>query len=108
MAQTHANSGDVVDLRPLAQRLAGAKTSAILKSEQLELVRLVLPAGRGLKEHRAPGEITVQCLEGRIEFTSPAGLRVLKSGDLIHLRANEPHALQATVDSSALVTLCLV
>jgi quercetin dioxygenase-like cupin family protein len=33
---------------------------------------------------------------------------VLEAGDFIHLRANEPHALNATVDSSALVTMCIV
>lgn len=108
MAQSHAQSGEVVSLAPYGDRLAAFKTTAILKAEQLELVRLVLPAGRGLREHRAPGEVTVLCLEGRIAFDTPAGQQLLGAGDLIHLRAGEPHALQAIEDASALVTICLI
>jgi quercetin dioxygenase-like cupin family protein len=66
-----------------------------------------LPAGKALREHRAPGEITVQCIEGRIEFQTSAGVHWLEPGDLIHLRRNEPHALRAAADSSALLTICL-
>ena len=108
MAQEHARSGQVVGLRPWGERLQGASTTAILKSAQLELVRVVLPAGKRMKEHSAPGEITVLCIEGQIEFETPEGLQLLAPGDLIHLRAGEPHALLALEDSSALVTLCLV
>jgi len=67
----------------------------------------VLPAGKGLRRHSSPGEITVQCIEGRIEFDTPDGRHVLEAGDLIHLGRNEPHALNAVVDSSALLTLCI-
>ena len=31
----------------------------------------------------------------------------MTAGDFIHLRRNEPHALKARVDSSALLTLCV-
>lgn len=108
MAQTHASSSQVVSVRPLGERLGEARTSAILKAGQLELVRVVLPAGKGLRQHSAPGELTVQCLEGRIELSTPQGRHLLEAGDLVHLPPQCPHALTALVDSSALVTLCLV
>lgn len=108
MAQHHARPGDVIRLEPFGERLAEQRTTALLKAGQLELVRIVLLAGRGLPEHRAPGEITVLCLEGRIAFETPAGCRTLEPGDLIHLPPLEPHALTALEDASALVTLCLV
>jgi quercetin dioxygenase-like cupin family protein len=108
MAQPHAASGQVVSVRPLGAALAEGKTAAILKAGQLELIRIVLPAGKSLREHSAPGEITVQCIEGRIAFTTPAATHELTPGDLIHLRANEPHALTALQDATALLTICLV
>lgn len=108
MAQTHARPGEIVRLGPYGEQLGERRTTAILKAEQLELVRLVLPAGSGLREHAAPGEVTVLCIEGRIAFGTPAGTQVLEAGDLIHLRAGEPHQLEALADASALVTICLV
>ena len=54
------------------------------------------------------GEITVQCIEGLCEFTTPAGSRQLGPGQLIHLQGGEPHSLLALQDSSALLTICLV
>ena len=107
MAQTHTQSGQVVSVLPLGDRLSSSRTTAIIKADQLEVVRIVLAAGKQLREHSAPGEITVQCIEGRIEFRIPEARHVLEAGDFIHLRRNEPHALEAIVDSSALLTLCV-
>jgi quercetin dioxygenase-like cupin family protein len=66
-----------------------------------------LMAGKGLREHTAPGEVTVVCLEGAVRFSTPAGLQAMHAGDFIHLDAGVPHALTATADSSLLVTICL-
>lgn len=107
MAQLHARSGEVVSVRPLGDRLRETRTTALLKAAQLEVVRLVLPAGKALREHRAPSEITVQCLEGRVEFRTPDAVHVLESGDFIHLTREEPHSLRALDDTSLLVTICL-
>lgn len=107
MAQEHVPSGQVVGVRPLGVDLGTARTTALLKSEQLEVVRIVLLARRELREHSAPGEITVQCLEGCIEFSTPQGLQTMAAGDFIHLRRNESHAPRARIDSSALVTICV-
>lgn len=107
MAQQHVQSGQVVSVLPLGEQLAHAKTMALLKADQLEVVRIVLRAGMALHEHSAPGEITVQCIEGRIEFDTQQGTQLLEPGGFIHLRRNEPHALRALVDSSALVTICV-
>ena len=105
MAQTHALSGQVVSVLPLGERLKGAQTTAILKADQLEVIRIVLLAGSEMREHKAPGEITIYCIEGSIELRTPESSRTLVAGDLVHLRSKEPHALRAITDSSALVTM---
>lgn len=107
MAQPHVNSGQVVSVLPLGERLHDARTTALLKAEQMEVVRVVLHAGKGLREHKTPGEITVQCLEGDVEFRTPDAMHLLRAGDFIHLRGNEPHSLLARTDASVLVTICL-
>ena len=107
MAQSHASSGQVVSVLPLGERLGGARTTALLKAEQLEVVRIVLHAGKSLREHSAPGEITVQCLEGEVEFGTPDAMHLLHAGDFLHLRRGEPHSLAARSDASLLLTICL-
>lgn len=107
MAQRHAQSGEVVSVLPLADALVGARTTALLKAHQLEIVRIVLHAGQTLREHAVPGEITVQCLEGSLVFSTPDAQHELAAGDFIHLAGGVPHALTARIDSSALLTICL-
>lgn len=108
MAQPHASSGDVVDVTPLGDTLGQQVTHALIKSTQLELVRLVLPAGRALREHRVAGEITVLCLEGVLDIRVDSVDHRLAPGQLVHLSAGALHALRAVTDASALLTICLV
>ena len=49
MALTHTPSGQVVSVLALGDRLAQASSSAILKSGQLEVMRVVLLAGKKLR-----------------------------------------------------------
>lgn len=105
MAQKHLEPGTKVNLVPLGPALLDSRSTAIVKGRQLEVVRIVLLTGKRMKEHQVPGEMTVQCLEGCIEFQTPDTAHVLESGDFIHLEAGVPHALHAVRDSSALVTI---
>jgi quercetin dioxygenase-like cupin family protein len=107
MAIPHASPGDVIDVRPLGPALAGARSHALFKSADLEVIRLVLPAGEGLPSHSVAGEITLQCIEGRISFTCGAGARELAPGQLVHCAAEEIHELRALEDSSLLLTIAL-
>ncbi|MGV3485099.1 MAG: cupin domain-containing protein [Planctomycetaceae bacterium] len=107
MAIPHAKPGDVIDVRPLGSALATTKTSTLLKTEKIELIRLVLPAGKVLAEHKAPGEITVHCLEGKLAFTALGSTHELTAGQLVHLPAGEPHSVQCLEEASFLLTICL-
>lgn len=107
MAIPHAGPGEVIDVKPLGAKIADTKTSTLLKTDLLEVLRMVLPAGKKIAEHRAPSEITVQCLEGHVKFTSGGRSHDLTAGSLLYLSDTEPHALEAMQDSSVLVTLLL-
>jgi len=105
MAILHAQPGEVIDVRPLATSLASSETKALIKTPQVEVIRMVLPAGKIISEHKAPGEIIVQCLEGDITFTTMGEPKQLRAGDMLYLAAGEPHALEAAKDSSFLLTI---
>lgn len=107
MAITHAKSGDIVDVSPLGDRCAEERTTTLIKSAALEVIRLVLPAGKELRSHAVPGEITVQCLEGRVEFTADERSLELRAEQLVYLAGGVRHALVAKENSSLLVTILL-
>ena len=107
MAIPHAQSGEVIDVRPLADTLASSKTRTLIKTPHVEVIRIVLPAGKVIADHKAPGEITVQCLEGRMAFKTTGQTKQLQSGDLLYLSAEETHSVEASEDSSFLLTMVL-
>jgi len=108
MALPHATSGQVTRLEPLGERLTDTVSTALFKAEQLEVVRLVLPRGHTMREHRVQGEITLHCLEGAIDLTIDGSTQAMHAGDLVYLAAGRPHALHAVQDASLLLTICLL
>lgn len=107
MAIPHAQPGEVIDVLPLGSALATAKTSTLLKTERVEIIRLVMVAGKVLSEHKARGEITVHCLEGKLAFTALGQTHELTAGQLLYLPSGEPHSVQCLEDASFLLTILL-
>jgi quercetin dioxygenase-like cupin family protein len=80
---------------------------ALFKSDQLELLRLAIPRGKGLPSHRVAGEITMQVLEGRVEIAVAGIPQILGAGQLMHLEGDVEHSLKGIEDASVLVTIVL-
>jgi quercetin dioxygenase-like cupin family protein len=107
MAIPHAQPGEIVDVRPLGSALASAQTRALIRAEQVEVVRLVVPAGKEIEEHKAKGEIVVHCLEGRVAFTAFGKTQNLEAGKLLYLPTGEPHTVKGIENASLLLTILL-
>ncbi|MFZ5528052.1 MAG: cupin domain-containing protein [Pseudomonadota bacterium] len=107
MALPHHEPCSPINITPLGEQLDGAQSHALFKSEQLEVMRVVLKAGKSLPSHHVNGEVTVQCIEGRLDVMVTAGARTLEMGQMLYLPAKEEHALHALEDTSALVTVVL-
>jgi nucleotide-binding universal stress UspA family protein/quercetin dioxygenase-like cupin family protein len=106
-AEALARPGEVVDVRPLGSALPSAKTRALARTDELEVLRLVVPAGKEVPEHRAKGALVVQCLEGQVVFTAFGKPQDLRAGELLYLPAGEPHSVRGVQDASLLVTIVL-
>lgn len=102
-----ALSGEMINIRPLGDAITSTVTSTLYKTQQIEVFRLVLLAGKEMPEHQVVGELTVQCLEGSVEFSIGTTHEIMRAGDLKCLAGSVPHALRAIEDSSVLVTLLL-
>jgi len=107
MAIHHALSGELISIRPLGDAIRTTRTATLYKTRHLDVFRMVLLAGKEMPEHKVVGEMTVQCLEGCLEFSIGTTRDVMRSGDLKCLSGGIPHSLRAIEDSSVLVTLLL-
>jgi quercetin dioxygenase-like cupin family protein len=107
MSIHHALSGELISIRPLGSALETARSSTLYKTQHLELFRMVLLAGKEIPEHQVLGELTVQCLEGSVEFSIGSTHDVMRPGDLKCLAGGIPHSLRAIEDCSVLVTLLM-
>ena len=107
MSIPHTQAGQPVAVTPYAQALSTQKTVALFKSAQLEVIRLVLAAGKSMPLHKVAGETTLQCIEGCIDVQLDGSSTRLAAGHMLFLPSQVPHALHAREDSSALLTLVL-
>jgi quercetin dioxygenase-like cupin family protein len=51
--------------------------------------------GQGLSEHTAPFDALVHVVDGEVEITISGQVLYMKSGEMVIMPANEPHALKA-------------
>lgn len=107
MALQHAASGDKIALARGDDELAHFTSVALVKTEHMELIRLVLPKERPMPEHKVDGEMTLQCLAGEIAFDAHGRTVILKPGEMLYLAGGVPHALRALDDAVALMTILL-
>ena len=106
MAIPHANPGEVIRLLE-TEGPATDKSTTLIKTPRLEVIRLVLPAGKKIPPHSVSREVTVQCLSGQVIFESRGGQQTIEPGTLLYLEGGDTHALEAVVESIVLVTIVL-
>ena len=107
MAIPHANSGQPIDVRPLGAELSKTRTVALFKTGDVEVIRMVLPAGKSMPLHKVAGDITIQCIEGKIEITAEDQSQTLQADQLMYLSGGILHSLLGLQDASALLTIVL-
>jgi quercetin dioxygenase-like cupin family protein len=108
MAIAHLQPADVASVRPLGERLAREMTTTLVKTPRLEVLRVVMPRGKKIRRHEVPGEVTLQCLEGKVNLDVEDRSIELTAGDFTYLDGHRPHDLEAVLDSTLLVTILLV
>ncbi len=105
MATHHASPSEIVDLETWAHDLPSEHAKTIVKTHEMELARLVFPAGGEFPNHKVSGPIVVHCIKGKIEFTAMGATQTLKPGQLLYLMPDEPHSIRAIEDTVVLLTI---
>lgn len=113
MAIPHAVSGQPIALFANPGPAGAEQTVALFKTDHLEVIRLVLPKGKAFPPHKVAGDITVQCLAGRIAFTmegdgvDEARRLELSAGEMLYLAGGVRHGVLGLEDATVLVTIVL-
>ena len=105
MALKHACHDEVIDPYAGIDEQGIGVSASLLRTPHLQLMRLVLKAGATLREHRVRGEITVQCLRGEVDVSTPERECSLEAGQLVVVPGGEPHAVTARSDCLLLLTV---
>lgn len=108
MAISHLASGQVTNVLPIEASLAEVKTTALFKGPHLEVIRMVLLAGKKIPPHQVSGSITIHCLKGEVDVGVESERKVLRQGDLLYLAGNVKHDLLALTDAALLVSVVLL
>ena len=77
----------------------------ILKNHAGTVTLFAFDAGQGLSEHTAPFDALVQIVDGEAQIFVDAKPHLVKSGQVIIMPANKPHALHAEVQFKMVLTL---
>lgn len=105
MSTHHAAPGEIVDLKSWANDLPIEQSKTIVRSEDMELARLVLPAGKLFNEHKVSGPVIIQCVKGKIRIRAADSKMTLTDNQLLYLAPNEPHSVHALNHSVVLLTI---
>jgi quercetin dioxygenase-like cupin family protein len=79
----------------------------IFKSDTMRIVIIGLHENAELKPHKASGIISVQVLEGKIEFSTDQDIAQLEKGQMVALQDNIVHSVKAVSESFFLLTLSM-
>ncbi len=79
----------------------------LFKSDAMRMVMIALHPGAEMKTHTAPGTISVQVLQGQIEFTVAEEPHQRSTGQALTLQGGIPHSVTPLEDSVVLLTLVL-
>ncbi|MES2177642.1 MAG: cupin domain-containing protein [Gemmatimonadota bacterium] len=74
----------------------GHRQIALMHQGPVRLVLFAFDAGGSMKEHAAPGWVTIHVLAGRLSVRTEAEQHDLNSGQILSLAPGVSHQLQAT------------
>lgn len=93
------------ELRAQAEGSQDRRAVTLVRESGLSLVLVYLRSGAELREHAAPGPVTVQVFDGRVRIEIEDEQIDASAGQLVAFDAGVRHAVHASEDSCLLLTL---
>lgn len=105
MALHHAVSGEIIDLFDPKQNVADDVSTALFRTDDIEVIRRVLQPGQSVPRHEIKGDMTMQCLSGKFKLTAHGKTQFVIPGQLVYVAACEPYAMEGDEESVVLMTI---
>jgi quercetin dioxygenase-like cupin family protein len=94
MAIHHARPGEVFDLAHPQQEVPNTQSTALFRTDDIEVIRRVLRAGEKVPEHKVDGDMTLQCLAGAVKVCAHGAEQTITPGKLMYIASCEPYWLE--------------
>ncbi len=107
MDETLVKPGETVDVRRLDAAHGVGSTLLLVKTDNVQIIHVVVSAGQKLPTHDAWGEIVLHCLEGRISVAALGKTHELAAGQLFYYCLDESFSVQGIEQASLLVTIIM-
>lgn len=79
--------------------------SSLVKGDGINVALMLLKKGAKMQEHHTRAPITVQVIEGRINFVAKGTPQLVTAGMIVALDRGIAHAVEALEDSSLVLTV---
>jgi len=79
--------------------------SSLVKGDGINVALMVLKAGAKLQEHHTRAPITLQVIEGRINFVAGGKKQVVTAGTILALDRAIEHSVEAVEESALVLTV---
>lgn len=106
IARSEIAEAEAFSLAGLVNYQDGSVVSrVVLKREKGNVTIFAFDDGQGLSEHTSPFDALVQAVEGAAEITVSGKPIAVRTGDVVLLPANQPHAVKATTRFKMVLTM---
>ncbi|NGP86812.1 hypothetical protein [Fodinibius halophilus] len=105
MSTGHIVSGEPINLENLTDNLQDDSTYALVKTSDMEVIRMYLPHGKCIEEHSVEGEMSIHCLKGDIFFNIDGQGMELTEDDWLYLEKEQSYSYSVKSDTILLVTI---
>lgn len=83
----------------------GRNAQTLAKTPDMNVVLTVINEGVALREHTAPGSVTLSVVEGEIAFISGDGERALAAGTSMVFAGGVPHSVRGIGEAAFLLVI---
>jgi quercetin dioxygenase-like cupin family protein len=99
--------GEIVDIRLPEAPLGPFQVTTMVKTDDLQVIRLIVSPGQDVPTHEIQGEMLILCLHGRVTLTALGRSLELKAKQMLQYSTGEPFSVRGIEKALLLIIVAL-